>query len=161
MRFSRLLMGLACFAVGWGAFAPKTADALWRRYNAVSCYADNTYYTPPIYNSDNGGSDTFWVSGGGTDLVCPIDDDSYFPKTSISGVNIHGQVVTSGTNVAARACRTYWSTSGGACNAEVTAGYGNFTLQPSVGQWTSGGSDFGYFWIEGSGTIRVRGYYVY
>ncbi len=141
---------LAVFAVTGallGLSTEASAQVSYRRQSATYCMPITNTYQDVRSNSGA-------VGNGGTNplrLVCPIHDDSAMDKVLVSYTNVD---VYDGSTVAAvdaRACVTYWSSMGGACDsaaASSVSGTGMTTLSPPVSVWAANPSHYGYYVIN-------------
>jgi hypothetical protein len=138
------------------------ADAKWTRTHAFDCKTlDGTPIDTRFAFFNN--STTYEMV-----VLCAVPDTDYFMKQNIRNLNVHGFNGHSSRQVAARACRSFFSTTGGTCGAITTSavGRGDYTLRPDIyGLWISSSqADFGYFllflpWKKGSNISSFRGYY--
>lgn len=139
------------------------ANAKWTRTHASGCTTIGGTVLDTNYSIHN--------DSGTQDMVflCAVSDTDRFLKENVNTLNIHGLDNHSAATASAMACRSLWATSGGSCGAMASTGsasFGDFTLSPSLSQWSSATTaDFGYVYLripsKQSGIWRsnFRGYY--
>ena len=88
-------------------------------------------------------------------FLCAVSDTDRFLKQNVNTLNVHGLDNHSGVTASAMACRSLYYTTGGSCGAMDSSSkyganyYGNFTLTPSLSQWSSATTyDFGYVYLR-------------
>jgi hypothetical protein len=137
------------------------ADAAWRRQSASgSCVVANNIGHVSASNGIQDSSQFNSVWGNTSDpfngfsLVCPALDDSWFPRTSVSVLNVEGYVGSTNHVIRARACASDWNSYGGWCSAYSNSGTttGHYTMSPTLTYWgASHGGDFGYIYVSSDG----------
>jgi hypothetical protein len=97
-----------------------------------------------------------------TTAICPIEDTSSNPKSSITTLNVH--MTGNGFLSSATRCVRFWNATGGACGVGSTSfGSGNVTLTPTTfANWDAG--NFGYLLVLLNGVNAgaqscLRGYF--
>ncbi|MCI0667405.1 MAG: hypothetical protein L0Y43_05050 [Methylococcaceae bacterium] len=135
------------------------ANAKWTRTHAFDC---KTLGGGPIDTSFalfNGHISQEMVA------LCAVSDDDRFLKQNITTLNVHGFDGHTSLRAGAMACRSLWSVTGGSCGsmAQSATFQENYTLRPSLSQWTSSTADFGYLWVRiprlGAAMSSLRGYF--
>lgn len=140
-----------------------SANAKWTRTHSSDCTTIGGQVVDINYSIHNYHSTQDMV------FNCAVSDTDRFLKQNVTTLNIHGLDNHSGDNASAMACRSLWYTTGGSCGAMASTGvsyFGNFTLSPSLSQWSSGTvADFGYIYLRipnvesGIWRSNFRGYY--
>lgn len=126
------------------------AAALQRRVSAAACFVPRAHtaqaefgYSSSVYGLNNALNTNPSLS-----VQCPMPDDTYFPKTSVAYVNVHGYDPASTVQACAYACVTYWGTNGGTCGDIKCSGnafVGDYTVSPPLTAWTTAyANDFAY-----------------
>lgn len=165
-RPAKLVQAFAYAFLSVGSFAaalqPGVVEAKWTRTHASACMSVNTTLAP--YDT----SYAVWNNSTTTTmtLLCDLSDTDYLAKTALTTLNIHGKDGSSTRNVDAMACRSNWSTTGGACSAVVSSptGTSDYTLKPNLSVFSGRTADFGYVWVRlppkiGSSRSGLRGFF--
>lgn len=140
------------------------ADAAWRRQGPSFCH---------LYGSTNFRNNYGEIENRSTsttlELECPVIDDSFLPKGSLTTLNLHGADNHSNASARSMACVTYYPTVGGECGPWAVSGdamVGQYVLTPSRTAWSAEfhEGDFGYILVSlpamtGSSPSTFRGYY--
>jgi hypothetical protein len=161
-----MIKGLNIATIGTVLLVATIAKADRRMYWAECAPAD---YSKIV--SDSQAGPAFGVHetpGSDVTLYCAVQDDTAFPKTAVTGINVHGHDGSSNGAVNVYACVDYYGSLGGACGVGATSGgpfTGDFTAQPSPSVWQSDGPDWGYVSVRlfstDSNVIDFHGWYVY
>ena len=170
MARSQVALFLVCAVVGAGLALPHEAEALIRRVHASECIVYNPHLTDVTMGTD--GLKVTAPSYAAASVYCPIPDDTYFPKTAASNVNVYGYDGHNdfGLSVITSACVAYSGTVGWACGTYALSGdgfTGNFDLNPGLEAWTSAyAADFPYVLVmvpgvDGASYSYLRGIRVY
>ena len=141
------------------------ANAKWTRTHAADCTTIGGSAMDTNYAIHNNSSTQEMV------VLCAVSDTDRFQKENITTLNLHGYDDHTGAGATAMACRSLWYAVGGSCGASTStssAFLGNFTLSPSLSQWTAATrADFGYIYLrlpakQGSAwRSSFRGFYTY
>lgn len=149
-------------AVMGGLAMPNSATAGgWKRQHAALC--NSAAGGGEIYDDGNGIN--LGTSGSGGTMICPYDDDSAIPRTSLTTLNVHGRWGGSTTAPSVAACVKYYAGFGGQglgydCPAATSASnVGSFTIQPSLSVWSGNGAEFGYLKIVVPTNGWIYGWY--
>lgn len=148
-----------------------------RRLTPVAyCTGGNVASTPYSTGSSSGGG---LRNSSNSQVLCGIPSDTDLRADGIATLNIHVYDGNNGNggvdatlNVRARACRTYYTSEGGACGTETNTGavasddffYGQSTLSPNTSEWAYY-ADFPYVWVSLSpsgtyGESKINGIYL-
>jgi hypothetical protein len=148
-----------------GIGSEQTADAMWRNSWGGSCF--------PIPTA------TFFVSGtefgnvgtsGGT-LLCPLPEDAWLTKASVTALTFYGKDASTTASVQVAACVNYADASGAACDPAIYDGAaswtGQYALSPSHTCWSRSSSSprdfaFAYMYVppmDGYNVSTMRGFY--
>jgi hypothetical protein len=153
----------SCLALALALIASLAmdVDAKWTRNHASACttYKGTLVDTGFAFFNDS----TTQVMA----LLCAVSDTDRFLKQNVTQLNVHGLDGHSSMNAGAMVCRSFFHTTGGSCGpAHQSSGVQDYTLQPSLSQWTSSTTaDFGYLYVtipprQGtSNRSSFRGYY--
>jgi len=156
-------VGLAL--VGAVLVLPQEAHAQWRMQAASFCLPVTPTYQDVRSNTGaigNGGA-------GAMRLACPILDDAYMDKGTLSGAYVD---LYDGTNVGSvdvRPCVTYGFNMGGSCgpaNVSTPSNIGMTTLGIDMSVWVTHQWEYGYILVnlppaQGGRASAVHGYYLY
>lgn len=146
---------LAGFAGGLVGFHAMGASGAWKRIHGGDCQgAEPTFDGGHVYWSF-GPSGLIYQSGSGSpyaSAICPLSEADTFQKTSITGINVHGEDRSTTDGVQAQACFSFWSSTGGNCGSPYASGnsfLGQFTGHPDLSLWGSAhANDFGYIYLR-------------
>lgn len=144
--------------------ATSRSEGFERRVHASDCYSDG-------YDAGNilAGQGLYNRASSGVSLHCPVPDDSNALKENVARLDIYGYDGSESASVAASVCSTNWSVPGGSCGRMVYSGarfVGNYTLSPSLFEWSSRESRFDFVYlhvhIPGAGTAlsSMRGFWL-
>ncbi|MDP2271497.1 MAG: hypothetical protein Q8K32_12240 [Archangium sp.] len=143
MRFLALLM---CGVLVGLTLDSGPARAAWKREHGATCYPVSLVgYTS--YQESNGLANTSTVN---QTYICPYNEDSVIPRTSLTTLNVHGLQAAGAASSASLCLKTFVS---GAINvgfrcdpAATTTGAGIYTLQPVKTAWQnmSFATEYGY-----------------
>ena len=161
MHTRHVRASVLALALALTASLAMDVEAKWARYHALGCMARDGQ---PHINGDALLNFSYDFS---TFVFCPVADTDFFPKHSITGVNVHGHNGNSNFPTRAQACTARWYTAGGSWGALAYAsGRGDYTLQPSLSEWSTM-TDFGYLHVRlaplvlDGGSSSLRGYFIY
>ena len=144
-----------------GAFLLAQAGistAAFRQWSTASCASSNASV---VLIRDSTGM--YQNSSAPVDAVCDVQDDTTYMKSSATMVNVYGYDGTTSDLIAAYACVTYRSGSGGTCGfGSVTGGpyTGNFDMPVFTNAWQAYPNDIAYIGVNipRYGYGRVRGF---
>ncbi|HEX8702472.1 MAG TPA: hypothetical protein VF815_26800 [Myxococcaceae bacterium] len=151
--------------VGGVLVLPQEARAQYRQQAASFCLpVTNTYQDVR--------SNTGAIGNGGAAamrLACPILDDAYMQKGTLSGAYVDLYDGTSVGAVDVRACVTFGFNMGGSCgpaNATIPSGIGLTGLGLDLSVWYSHQWEYGYILVnlpaaQSGRASAVHGYYLY
>ena len=159
-KFKLFILSFSLVAISGLAI---NANAKWTRTHATDCTTIGGTVMDVNWAIHNDSSTQSMV------ILCAVSDTDRFLKENITTLNLHGYDDHTGVGAQAMACRSLWSATGGSCGSmAITSNpfLGNFTLSPSLSQWTSATrADFGYIFLripQKQGTAyrsSFRGYY--
>jgi hypothetical protein len=174
IKCQRLLIGTFLMGFITAQAAPSSAGWFWRDVSVASCDWPTVGGGVPSAPShhiivNDFGLRTDGPTGAPISLICPLPDDSCFPKWEIDRANVRGRSDGgAGAGVAAVACITYFDSNvGGACGEWrtniVDAGpvpVGNYNIFLDLSKWGTGfGGHFPYIVINtpAGGANNVKG----
>lgn len=151
------LVFLVGVAAGVGLL-PDSARAHWKRQSGAICRAAFSTTLAPyneafgLMNNNNAGT---------ADFICPYDDDSFFPRTSVAVLNVHGFKNNNVGLDEAWTCTKFWATTSFACHptSNSTANPGSWQLTPALNPWWSNSADFSYIRLRLQPGSGVYGFF--
>ena len=158
----RVGMVVVGFVSAFVTLSVAGAEAAWKRYHGAACVpsGDQAQWSATsngIANSETG----MWLRS----FICDMQESSSFLKASVTSINVYGEDRHPSMNPEARACVSFWASTGGTCGSPAgpTGVFmGQFAATPSPSTWVSNPNELGYVWLHlpspsSSGTTTVHG----